>query len=364
MHYKKRINKLRTTMKRYQKYISIITLLMAAPAAVLASAPANPPLNNASAPLNVSDTGQSKTGNLFVGTSNLGYATGFAVGFGNVGIGTLTPAYKLDVSGSAKVNSLTISGVSGATQCLTVNSSGVVSGTGVPCGSGSGGITSFTINTPGGSGLSGGGTINSSGGTLNLTNSGVTSISGGSNISVSGSTGAVTISATGLQAPLTGSCYGQVIVAINSSGGVTCEPDDTGSGTPGFGAVLGVSGDGLGRGFINVGNSSFAGSVSANGFFYTSSDERLKTNIQTIPDALNKVLNLRGVEYNLKSTNEDSIGVIAQEVEKVFPQVVSTGPDGYKKVAYGNLIGSLIEAIKAQQKEIDELKAEVSALKK
>ena len=82
------------------------------------------------------------------------------------------------------------------------------------------------------------------------------------------------------------------------------------------------------------------------------SDERLKSDIQTIDNALDKVMNIRGVSYTKQA--ERGIGVIAQEIEKVLPEVVTDGE--YKSVAYGNIVGVLIEAIKEQQKQIDELK--------
>ena len=82
------------------------------------------------------------------------------------------------------------------------------------------------------------------------------------------------------------------------------------------------------------------------------SDERLKSDIQTIDNALDKVMNMRGVSYTKQA--ERGIGVIAQEIEKVLPEVVTDGE--YKSVAYGNIVGVLIEAIKEQQKQIDELK--------
>jgi hypothetical protein len=96
------------------------------------------------------------------------------------------------------------------------------------------------------------------------------------------------------------------------------------------------------------GNLAVSGTVTAN------SDEKLKENIQTIENALEKVKNLRGVEYDRKDSGEHQIGVIAQEVERIIPEVVYG--DETKSVAYGNLVGLLIEAIKEQQKEIDELK--------
>ncbi len=83
------------------------------------------------------------------------------------------------------------------------------------------------------------------------------------------------------------------------------------------------------------------------------SDERLKENIKTLDGK--KVLEMRGVSFDRVDTKKASSGVIAQEMEKVAPELVID--DGnYKGVAYGNLVGYLIEAIKDQQKQIDELK--------
>ena len=106
------------------------------------------------------------------------------------------------------------------------------------------------------------------------------------------------------------------------------------------------------------------GSIYASGNITAYSDVRKKTNIQTVDNAINKVKDLRGVYYERiddgiksnKITKKD-IGVIAQEVLNVLPEVVSysEGLDEYS-VAYGNIVGLLIEAIKEQQKQIDELK--------
>ena len=63
-------------------------------------------------------------------------------------------------------------------------------------------------------------------------------------------------------------------------------------------------------------------------------------------------MNMRGVSYTKQA--EKGVGVIAQEIEKVLPEVVTDGE--YKSVAYGNIVGVLIEAIKEQQKQINELK--------
>jgi hypothetical protein len=91
---------------------------------------------------------------------------------------------------------------------------------------------------------------------------------------------------------------------------------------------------------------------------YASSDARYKDDVVVIPNALGKVTQIRGVTYVRNDIADKSrhAGVIAQEVEAVLPEVVSTNNEGYKLVAYDNMVGLLIEAIK-------ELKAEVDALK-
>jgi hypothetical protein len=97
------------------------------------------------------------------------------------------------------------------------------------------------------------------------------------------------------------------------------------------------------------------GNITAN------SDKSLKENITTIPNALEKVISLRGVEYDRIDLNgEHQIGVIAQEIEKIVPEVVFDGEEGIKSVAYGNIVALLIEAVKELKQELEELKAGVN----
>lgn len=90
-----------------------------------------------------------------------------------------------------------------------------------------------------------------------------------------------------------------------------------------------------------------------------SSDERLKKNIHTITNPIEKVSALRGVNFEFIKDGKKQIGVIAQEIEKIIPEVVDENPDGYKGVQYENIVGLLIEAIKEQQKQIDELRRKI-----
>lgn len=94
------------------------------------------------------------------------------------------------------------------------------------------------------------------------------------------------------------------------------------------------------------------GAILASGEISAFSDERLKTNIKTIDDALNKVLALRGVYFD--KDNKKNIGVIAQEVEKIIPEVVSNTGE-YKAVAYANIVGLLIESIKELTAKVETL---------
>jgi endosialidase-like protein len=116
-------------------------------------------------------------------------------------------------------------------------------------------------------------------------------------------------------------------------------------------------------GTVKASSGVFSGDVYASAFYY-SSDELLKTNITRLPDALSKIMALNGVSFNWKDSGKAAIGVIAQNVEQVYPELVITNPvTGYKSVQEANLVGPLIEAVKAQQKQIEALQAEVAALK-
>jgi hypothetical protein len=86
------------------------------------------------------------------------------------------------------------------------------------------------------------------------------------------------------------------------------------------------------------------------------SDINSKENIETIANSLEKVLRMRGVSFVWKDNKNKSIGIIAQEIEKVVPEIVNTDSGGVKSVNYDSIIGLLIEAIKEQQCQINELK--------
>lgn len=107
-----------------------------------------------------------------------------------------------------------------------------------------------------------------------------------------------------------------------------------------------------------------SGNAIATGDVTAYSDRRVKENIYTIDNALDKVNNLRGVYYT-RIDSEDKqrkVGVIAQETLEILPEVVGQDTDGMYNVAYGNITAVLIEAIKEQQKQIEELKELVNQL--
>jgi hypothetical protein len=102
-----------------------------------------------------------------------------------------------------------------------------------------------------------------------------------------------------------------------------------------------------------------AGHFTATGNVTAFSDKRLKENIKPIEGAINKVQQLSGNTYtrnDLKDSNRSYAGVIAQEVEVVLPEAVSESEDGIKTVDYNSVIALLIESVKEQQKQINDLK--------
>ena len=141
-------------------------------------------------------------------------------------------------------------------------------------------------------------------------------------------------------------------------------PGSVGIGTTSPGEELDVLGDAHVSGNITIDSDlTAAGDVTANAFYY-SSDRNLKENICEIPDALDRVLEMEGVSFEWKDSGQQSIGLVAQDVEKVFPELVSTNPEtGLKSIQYGNLVAVLIEAIKEQQSQIQELQSELESLK-
>jgi hypothetical protein len=111
------------------------------------------------------------------------------------------------------------------------------------------------------------------------------------------------------------------------------------------------------------------GNILATGVITPGSDRRWKEDISRIESALDKLSLLEGVTYNWNKDEQETrgttrqIGLIAQDVEKAFPEAVKKDNEGFMSLNYNGLVGALVEAIKEQQVMINELKSEVSELK-
>jgi hypothetical protein len=134
---------------------------------------------------------------------------------------------------------------------------------------------------------------------------------------------------------------------------------------------------GLGVGFVFAGGDVIVGNsknlnVTGDIVAHFSSDQRLKTNIELITDAVNKVGKLDGVTYNWnelanqidnnKKTNVRESGLIAQQVEAVLPEVVATRENGYMAVKYEKVVPLLVEAIKELTSRVEKLEKQVKLL--
>ena len=165
----------------------------------------------------------------------------------------------------------------------------------------------------------------------------------------SNSNHSVTIGSNGAGAMVFTNAAADMLVPFQSAVSITNSTASTSKTTGALKVTggVGVSGD------LNVG-----GDVVA----YASSDRRLKDNIQNIKNPIEKVQKLNGVTWDWNSNADElqqslpNVGVIAQEVEEVLPQLVHDKENGFKAVDYARLTGLLIEAVKEQQTQIQELK--------
>jgi hypothetical protein len=261
--------------------------------------------------------------------------------------------------------------VSGSSQITGIGNSQLTNSTisGISLGSN---LATLTIGT----GLSGTSYNGSTG--VTIANSGVTSNVAGTGVTVSGATGAVTISIGQSVATSATPSFDQVITTNNGNGTNYRVGDDAWFGDVNAANTVRLKGvQDATAGYLTFGNQATAlgltnsttltwgAAFTATGDVTAFSDVRVKENIKTIDNALNKVLCLRGVTFNRIDLDDKSekMGVIAQEIKEVVPQVVMEENDKLS-VAYGNLAGLFIEAIKEQQIKIDNLTIEVENLKK
>jgi hypothetical protein len=158
------------------------------------------------------------------------------------------------------------------------------------------------------------------------------------------------------------------VTAILPSGTISGSSQVVLSSTTGGGTSANVQFGSLGIGMAASGTS---GRIDATNDIvaYSSSDRRFKDNIKPIESPLNKITKIGGYTYDWKEENKiehgyegNDVGVIAQEIEEVLPQLVQTRESGYKAVKYDKLVALLIEGIKEQQSQIEELTNRINKL--
>ncbi len=194
--------------------------------------------------------------------------------------------------------------------------------------------------------------------TIGLTNNTISGISLGSNLA------ALTIG-TGLS----GTSYNGSTAVTIANTGVTSNVAGTGVSVSGATGAVTIS---IGQSVATSASPTFAGltingAITATGDItaYFTSDKRHKNNIQTIPNALEKVSKLNGVTWewnddvNEVTKQSPKTGLIAQEVLEVLPEVVKQKEDGFLGLDYSKMMGLLVEAIKEQQSQIEELKSKL-----
>jgi hypothetical protein len=180
---------------------------------------------------------------------------------------------------------------------------------------------------------------------------------GNSNITDTG-----TLITLGSNTVVNGTIYASGTTIISGSSQVTL------SSTTGGGTSANVQFNSLG---IGMAASATAGRIDATNDIvaYSSSDIRFKENIKPIENPLEKISKISGNTYDWKQENQiehgyegNDVGVIAQEIEEVLPQLVQTRENGYKAVKYDKLVALLIEGIKEQQSKIEELTNRINKL--
>jgi len=203
--------------------------------------------------------------------------------------------------------------------------------------------------------------IDSSSASNLTTSSGLLTVSGGSGVTVTSTGGQLTLNGTGQTVQLNAATYNLSsttsnldstgAVSINSSGGVI----NIGNNSVAQDINIGTAGART----ITLGSTS-ATAVNAYNFA-VASDVMLKTNITPLSSTLDKVLQLDGYKYNWKNSDNNSthIGLIAQEVEQQFPELV-TQNNNYKSVNYLGMIAVLINAMKEQQQEIEKIRNKIN----
>lgn len=245
----------------------------------------------------------------------------------NVGIGTAAPGAKLEVAGQVKITG----GAPGAGKVLTSNAAGLA-----------------TWENPAAGSIGGSGTINYVSKFTSPTAIGDSQIfDNGTNVGIGKNNPAGKLDINAADALY---ILGENVLSHTAGGSTYIKAPN--SQTIAFQIPSGVT----------------VASVEATGVnapaFYYSSDASLKKNVRAINGSLEKIKQLDGVYFSWISDGSPSMGLIAQDVEKTFPETVTVNPEtGLKSVDYARLVAPLIEAVKNQQQEIETLKNEINALK-
>jgi hypothetical protein len=206
---------------------------------------------------------------------------------------------------------------------------------------------------------------------------------------VNGGTGTTTSTGTGSVVLSTNPTLTSIITPVITGGTSTTQTltfkPTSGNGITGADHIFQVGNNGgteamriLNNGNVGIGTSSPTVKLQVNGDIIAnsiagSSDIRYKKNIRSVINALDKVKSLRGVYFNWDQeafptkefSDRTELGFIAQEVEKIIPEVVTKDKtkDEFRSIKYDKLVALLVEAIKEQQKQIDSLKVSVKKLK-
>jgi hypothetical protein len=336
------------------------------------------------------------------GGTNAATAADARTSLGAAASGTNTDITSLNASAGIQVGSPT----SGARGAGTINATGLfvngvavgVSGGSVSSVSGSGGTTGMTLS---GGPITTSGTL-TLGGTLGVANggTGATTLTSGAVIIGAGTSAVTSVSpgTSGNVLTSNGSAWvsqalGAGVTSFNTrTGAVTLSATDVttaltytpvqpnGTGATGTGWAISITGSSASctgnaatatsattattaatANALNSSNSysmvnlTASGSITASGNVTAYSDAKLKTDMVQIHDALDKVGALTGYTYTRKDTGHRETGLIAQDVQAVLPEAVADN-DGTLSLAYGNLVGLLVEAIKELRAEVDELR--------
>jgi hypothetical protein len=284
--------------------------------------------------MNVSGTGLSGST-----TYNGSGAATFTVASNATSANTGSAIVARDGSGNFSAGTITAALSGNATTATTLQTARTIGGVSF---NGSANIDLPGVNTTGNQNTTGSAATLTTGRTIALTGD-VTYTSGSFNGS-----GNVTGTATLANSGVTAGSYTFSNITVDAKGRVTAASSNTVSGSSANTANTLVQRDGSGN--------FSAGTITA-AVFQTSSDARLKTNIENSSYGLSEVLQLRSVKYN--KNNKVEIGLIAQEVETVLPEFVGEGDDGMKTVNYGQMVSVLVKAVQDLQAEVASLKAKL-----